>query len=192
MAALACFFQGVSKNPPPREFAARLLPVPKGVRPPPSRRKSQGSDPFLDRLLIDQSLSHLPQAAQNPRFGNKDRVHRNAEFARDNLGLEAIKGDPLERWQVVADGEGHAVLAGFTASPLQGSNRGSYDTFAAQLSPEGQLLWTLALGHEELDRATGLSLEDSGALLLTQDVRAAGAHGVDQALLVRRARPAGN
>lgn len=93
---------------------------------------------------------------------------------------------------VTSDTAGNVVLAGFTAAALAGPNRGLYDTFVAQLSPEGELLWTLSLGQKQLDRATGLSLDAGGALLVTQDLRGAGAHGVDQAWLVRRARPTDN
>ena len=92
---------------------------------------------------------------------------------------------------VTSDRDGHVLLAGFTASSLGGPNQGLYDTFVSELSAEGELLSTLQLGHNELDRATGISLDGSGALLVTQDVRAAGEHGVDQAYLLRRARPAG-
>jgi hypothetical protein len=105
---------------------------------------------------------------------------------------ELVEGAHGAGTSVTSDAQGHVLLAGFTAGALGAPNRGLYDTFAAELSPEGELLWTLSLGQQQLDRATGLSLDASGALLLTQDVRGAGAHGVDQALLVRRARPAGN
>lgn len=91
---------------------------------------------------------------------------------------------------VTTDARGHVLLAGFTASDLGGPNQGLYDSFVVELSPEGERLWALQLGQEELDRATGLALAADGALLLTQNLRGAGEHGVDQALLLRRARPA--
>jgi hypothetical protein len=92
---------------------------------------------------------------------------------------------------VTSDAAGHVLIAGYTASSVIRPNQGLYDSFVAELSPEGELLWAVQLGEEELDRATGLALAADGALLLTQDVRGAGEHGVDQALLLRRARPAG-
>lgn len=104
---------------------------------------------------------------------------------------ELVEGAHGAGTSLTSDEDGHVLLAGFTAGSLGGPNLGLYDTFIAELSPEGELLWTLSLGHEELDRATGLSLDPSGSLLVTQDVRGAGAHGVDQALLVRRVRPTG-
>jgi hypothetical protein len=103
--------------------------------------------------------------------------------------LDLTEGAHGAATSVTSDAAGHVLLAGFTAGSLGGPNQGLYDSFAAELSPEGKQLWVLQLGHDELDRATGLALDADGALLLTQDVRGAGAHGVDQALLMRRARP---
>jgi hypothetical protein len=102
---------------------------------------------------------------------------------------ELVEGAHGAGTGLAADGDGNVLLAGFTASSLGGPNQGLYDTFVAELSPEGELLEALQLGHAELDRATGLALDASGAVLLTQDVRGAGEQGLDQSLLLRRARP---
>ena len=71
----------------------------------------------------------------------------------------------------VARGGGLVVIAGSTAGELGGPQHGFGDAFAAAWSELGEPLWTRQLGSAAPDVARGVSIDASGAVLLTGDTR---------------------
>ena len=87
--------------------------------------------------------------------------------------------------RITTDGEGRAFIAGYTAASWGGPNQGLYDSFVAELSGEGEVLWVLQLGFEELDQATGVSVGGGGDLFVSRNAWNVGEYGSDAAFLSR-------
>ncbi|MEO8180066.1 MAG: SBBP repeat-containing protein [Deltaproteobacteria bacterium] len=88
--------------------------------------------------------------------------------------------------RITVDRAGTALIAGYTSGAWGGPNQGLYDSFVAQLSREGEVLWALQLGFEESDRATGVSPDGAGHFFVSSDLRNASPDGSDRAFLTRR------
>ena len=80
------------------------------------------------------------------------------------------------------DATGEVWIAGHTSASLAGPNQGTYDTFLARFSPEGERLSVLQVGSSDADRAVGLGLDGDRLLLLSKTTRGGDA-AFDGALL---------
>ncbi|MBR9975189.1 MAG: SBBP repeat-containing protein, partial [Bacteroidetes bacterium] len=77
--------------------------------------------------------------------------------------------------RIAVDSEGNVVLAGYTAStqfplagnPLQKRLGGLVDVFVASMDPNGVLRWSTYLGGVEVDKASGLALDNSDNILVS-------------------------
>jgi hypothetical protein len=87
--------------------------------------------------------------------------------------------------RITTDGEGRTFIAGYTSGSWGGPNEGLYDSFVAELSGEGEVLWVLQLGFEELDQATGVSASSRGAVFVSRNAWNLGEYGSDAAFLSR-------
>jgi hypothetical protein len=96
---------------------------------------------------------------------------------------EASKGSAS---RITASGDGGAFIAGYTSGAWGGPHQGLYDSFVAQLSAEGEVLWALQLGFEELDQATGVSADATGHVFVSRNAWHLGAGGSDAAFLSRQ------
>ncbi len=99
------------------------------------------------------------------------------------LQLEAASKGSAAR--ITTNGAG-AFIAGYTSGAWAGPNQGLYDSFVAQLSANGEVLWALQLGFEELDQATGVSADAAGYLFVSRNAWHLGAGGSDAAFLSRQ------
>jgi hypothetical protein len=95
---------------------------------------------------------------------------------------DAAKGSAA---RISTNGAG-ALIAGYTSAAWGGPNQGLYDSFIAQLSENGEVLWTLQLGFEELDRASGVSADATGYLFVSRNAWNLGPGGSDAAFLSRQ------
>lgn len=87
--------------------------------------------------------------------------------------------------RVTTDGEGRIFIAGYTAASWGAPNQGLYDGFVAEVSAEGEVLWVLQLGFEELDQATGVSAGSRGDVFVSRNAWNVGEYGSDAAFLSR-------
>jgi hypothetical protein len=94
---------------------------------------------------------------------------------------DASKGSAV---RVSTNGAG-AFIAGYTSGAWVGPNQGLYDSFVAQLSANGEVLWALQLGFDDLDQATGVSADATGYLFMSRNAWHRGAGGSDTSFLSR-------
>ena len=90
-----------------------------------------------------------------------------------------LGGGAYERgFEIACDGEGNALLTGFTKSfnlPTPGgfdtSHNGSGDAFVAKVSPSGALLWSSFLGGGAYDAGYGIACDSAGNALLSGETK---------------------
>ena len=99
--------------------------------------------------------------------------------------LELEEGALGSATSVSTDGDGNAFIAGYTSAEWGGPHRGLYDSFVARLSADGELLWVLQPGVEQLDQASGVSADSSGHVYVSRNVWNFGTDGSDQAFVSR-------
>ncbi len=78
-------------------------------------------------------------------------------------------GSPTAEWAfgVAVDGSGNIIAVGGTAGALPGqTSAGHEDAFVRKLSPAGAELWTRQFGSPDLDRATGVTVDASGNIIV--------------------------
>jgi hypothetical protein len=86
---------------------------------------------------------------------------------------------------VAIDGD-DAVIAGYTSADWGAPNQGSFDSFVARVSADGELLSVLETGAAQLDKATSVSVDAVGNVFWSRDVWNAGDDGSDQAFVARQ------
>jgi len=87
--------------------------------------------------------------------------------------------------RISTNGERRIFIAGYTSASWGGTNQGLYDSFVAELSVEGEVLWVQQLGFEELDQATGVSAGSGGDVFVSRNAWNLGEYGADAAFLSR-------
>jgi hypothetical protein len=68
---------------------------------------------------------------------------------------------------VTSDGQGGAYVAGHTSASLGGPSAGGMDAWIARLSGTGSLLWLRQRGSTGEDRATALTLSETGGVFVS-------------------------
>lgn len=87
--------------------------------------------------------------------------------------------------RITTSGDGRTFIAGYTSGSWGAPHQGLYDSFVAEVSGEGEVLWVLQLGFEELDQATGVSASTGGYVFVSRNVWNLGEYGADAAFLSR-------
>lgn len=106
--------------------------------------------------------------------------------AGEQLWLTAFQEGAIGSVSSVASDGREAVIAGYTSADWSAPNQGSFDSFVARVSADGELLGVLETGAPQLDKATSVSVDAAGDVFWSRDVWGAGDDGSDQAFLARQ------
>jgi len=104
----------------------------------------------------------------------------------EQLWLSALEAGAIGSVSSVALDGGDAVIAGYTSADWGAPNQGSFDSFVARVSADGELLGVLETGTPQLDRATSVSVDGAGDVFWSREVWNAGDGGFDQAFVARQ------
>ncbi len=116
-----------------------------------------------DDGAVVQALSVSPSPDIEPQFGEMDVAV--IRWGEGRALWTRVLGTPAtERaYGVALDTQQNVIVAGYTSGDLDGEHpdSGGNDAFAAKLSPEGEVLWTLQFGDASAaDRAYALAVGD--------------------------------
>jgi hypothetical protein len=106
--------------------------------------------------------------------------------AGEQLWLSALEQGAMGSVSSLAIDGADAVIAGYTSADWGAPNQGSFDSFLARVSADGELLDVLQTGAPQLDKATSVSVDAAGDVFWSRDVWNAGDDGSDQAFLARQ------
>jgi hypothetical protein len=97
--------------------------------------------------------------------GNTDAWVRKYDVSGAVVWTRQFGTPSPDRANAVAVGaSGTVFVAGRTLGALRGANQGESDAFVRAYSPEGDELWTRQFGTSEADRATGVAVDQTGAV----------------------------
>jgi hypothetical protein len=86
---------------------------------------------------------------------------------------------------VASDTQGSVYIAGYTSAAFGGPNLGGHDAFLVRFSDTGEPLWATQPGVADTDRASGVSTDGQGHVLLSQHGTSTEGERFDYTLLTR-------
>ncbi|HRH70488.1 MAG TPA: HYR domain-containing protein, partial [Flavobacteriales bacterium] len=118
-------------------------------------------------LIALMALVHAGSSAQSPTWNwARTQDAGSSEFVRD-IAIEPVTGN------IYVVGAYQAAAATGTPYSLPATNNGTVDAFLAKLDPNGNVLWSRAIGSTQYDEAMGVAVSSTGLVAVTGSNEAA-------------------